>query len=250
MPIEWLVDYWNRAAEATLPFLKNRKVAVQQVFGGKTIYRRHGDKGLPDSSGWIQIKNAVQIKKWAQLHTYSFHAHLKGDKDTWFVMDVDGRTAEMFALVKLVALEMSKLLSRKNKKHLVKFSGSRGFHFMWSMGRVSPNWLSLRKEIRGYVTELEGILQKKYKTKFYAKLPKAKPILATSSTDRSLVRSILIDEQIVHKNGMIRSPYSVHPKTGLVSVPLKPSMILKFKPEYAKPKKVKIKKVLLPVNQP
>lgn len=249
MPIKWLVDYWDRAAEATLPFLADRKVAVQQVFNGKILYRRHGDKGLPDRSGWIQIENVTQIKEWARLHTYSFHAHLNGDKDVWFVMDIDGRSPQMFDLVKLVTLEMSRLLTRKKKKHLIKFSGHRGFHFMWSMGNITPNWLSLRGEIRSYAKGLEEILQKKYKSRFYAKLPKAKPILTTSSTDRSLVRSILIDEQIIHKNGMIRSPYSVHPKTGLVSVPLKPDALLKFKPEHAKPDKVKIKKISLPLNR-
>jgi len=248
MPIKWLVEYWNRAASATLPFLVNRKVAIQQVFDGKILYRRHGAKGLPDKIGWIEVNSVSDIKDWARLHTYSFHPHLNGDKDVWFVMDIDGRSPQMFELVKLVTLEMSKLLSRKKKKHLIKFSGNRGFHFMWSLGNITPNWLSLRKEIRGYAEELEEILQRKYKEKFYRLIPKTHPLVITSSTDPTHKKSILIDEQIVHKKGMIRSPYSVHPKTSLVSVPLKASEILSFKPEQARPGKVKIKKITLPRN--
>lgn len=241
MPIEWLVRYWDKAAAVALPFLKNRKVAVQQVFGRNIIYRRHGDKGLPDRSGWIRIQNTQQIKDWARLHTYSFHSHLLGEKDVWFVMDMDGRGDALWELTRLAASELSKLLARKKIRHLVKFSGRQGFHFMWSLGNIKPNWLSLRKQIRALAGELEITLQHKYASRFYKLIPKRNPIIVTSSTDRKFKRSILLDEQIVHKNGMIRSPYSVHPKTSLVSVPIKPAEILKFKKEFAQPDRVKPK---------
>ena len=248
MPILWLVKYWGRAANATLPFLKNRKVAIQQVFDKTIIYRRHGDKGLPDRSGWIQISTTQQIKQWAYLHAYSFHSHLNGDKDVWFAMDIDSRRDAAFPLTRIVTYEMSKLLTRKHIKHLIKFSGHRGFHFLWSLGNITPNWLSLRKHIRALAHELEPILEKKYSAKFHKLIPKSLPILATSSTDRRLARCILIDEQIVHKNGMIRSPYSVHPESGLVSVPLKLSQILRFDPRSAAPAKVHIRQLKLPRN--
>jgi len=257
MPIEWLVEYWNRAAGATLPFLVNRKVAVQQVFDGKILYRRHGAKGLPDKIGWIEIKSSQDILKWAYLHTYSFHPHLNGDPsassgrggDLWFVMDIDGRTSQAFELVKIATYEMSQLLARKKIKHLIKFSGNRGFHFLWSLGNITPHWLSLRKQIRSLAGELERILQTKHKNKFSRLIPKTSPIIITSSTDPIHKKSILIDEQIIHKNGMIRSPYSVHPKTGLVSLPLRASEILSFKPQDAKPEGVRIRKLKMPENK-
>ncbi len=248
MPIEWLVQYWQRAAKTTLPFLTNRKVAVQQMFDGKILYRRHGGKGLPDRIGWIEINSAADILKWARLHTYSFHPHLNGDRDLWFVMDIDGRIEKAFPLVQIAAYEMSRLLSGKTIKHLVKFSGNRGFHFLWSLGKTAPNWLSLRKRVRSWARELEKVLQAKYKGKFYHLIPKTDPIIVTSSTDKKHKKSILIDEQIIHKNGMIRSPYSIHPKTGLVSAPLRTNEILSFKPEQARPERVRIQKIGLPVN--
>ena len=249
MPIPWLVNYWEKAADATLPFLRNRKVAIQQVFDKNILYRRHGAKGLPDPSGWITLNTKSELLEWARLHTYSFHPHLKGSKDIWFVMDMDARIDKMFDLAKLAAFEMAKLLDKKKIKYLAKFSGNRGFHFMWSMGDVKPEWMKFRKQIRELAGELENILQKKYADKFYRLIPRKNPIIATSSTDKHLVKSILIDEQIIHKNGMIRSPYSVHPTTGLVSIPLTAIQILKFKRESALPAKIKIKLIVLPINK-
>ena len=231
-----------------LPFLRGRKVAIQQVFDKNILYRRHGAKGLPDKSGWITLNTKSELLEWARLHTYSFHPHLKGDGDIWFVMDMDARTNKMFDLTKLAAFEMAKLLDKRKIKYLVKFSGNRGFHFMWNMGDVKPQWMKFRKQIRELAGELETILQKKYADKFYRLIPRKNPIIATSSTDRRLAKSILIDEQIIHKNGMIRSPYSVHPGTGLVSVPLTGNKILKFNRDSAIPTKVKIHKISLPVN--
>lgn len=244
MPIGWLVKYWDKAAVVVLPFLKDRKVAVQQVFGKQTIYRRHGDKGLPDRSGWIRISSVKEIKEWGRLHAYSFHSHLLGDKDVWFVMDMDGRDEKLWELTKLAASELAKILTRKKIKFLVKFSGRQGFHFMWSLGNITPNWLSLRKQLRQFAGELEITLQHKYANRFYKLIPHRNPIIVTSSTDRKFKRSILIDEQIIHKNGIIRSPYSIHPKTGLVSVPVKPSAIMRFKKSMAEPIKVKPKPIL------
>jgi len=238
MPIDWLVKYWGVAAPKTLPFLKNRKIAVQQVFGKQIIYRRHGDKGLPDKSGWIGINNIKEIKEWARLHTYSFHAHLLGDKDVWMVLDMDGRDEKLWDLTKLAAHELAKILTKHKIKYLVKFSGRQGFHFIWSLGKITPNWLSLRKQLRQLAGELEIVLQSKYADKFYQIIPKRNPIIVTSSTDKKFKRSILIDEQIIHKNGMIRSPYSIHPKTDLVSLPIKPTSILRFNKSSAQVERV------------
>lgn len=249
MPPKWLITYWAKAAAATLPFLKYRKVAVQQVFDQNIIYRRHGDKGLPDKTGWIQIKNIKDIQAWANLHAYSFHSHLHGEKDTWFVMDIDGRRDNIFPLTRIVAYELSKLLTKQGIKSLIKFSGHRGFHFLWSLGKVTPNWLRLRKQLRQYVAELNPILEKNYSAQFRKYIPRSLPILATSSTDKALTKCILVDEQIIHKNGMIRSPYSIHPSTGLVSVPLASTQLLRFNPASAAPSRVKIRNIKLPLNR-
>ena len=124
MPIAWLVDYWKKAAPATLPFLRGRKVAVQQKFGPNILYRRHGGKGLPDKIGWIEINSTADIMAWARLHTFSFHPHLNGNPlassgrrgDVWFVMDIDSRADTAFKLAKIVAYEMSRLLDKKNAR--------------------------------------------------------------------------------------------------------------------------------------
>ena len=139
-------------------------------------------------------------------------------------------------------------LDKKKIKYLLKFSGNRGFHFIWSLGNVKPDWLKFRKQIRQFAAELETILQTKHADKFYKIIPKKNPIITTSSTDKATAKSILLDEQIIHKNGMIRSPYSVHPATGLVSIPLTITQLLKFNRASALPAKIKIRKTNLPVN--
>lgn len=248
MPEKWLIDYWRKAAEATLPFLKNRRVAIQQVFNTNIIYRRHGEKGLPHTRGWITIKNEEEILEWAYLHTYSFHPHLLGEEDTWFVIDVDGRNPDQFELTKIAAYELSQILERHRTKYLIKFSGGNGFHFMWSLGNERPNWLSFRKTIRIYAKELEMVLQENHAQKFHSLIPRNHPLVVTSSSDQEHRQSILIDEQIIHKNAVVRSPYSIHPKTKLVSLPLISNEILGFKANLASLDKIKPKPVKLPIN--
>ncbi len=248
MPAPWLVDYWQGMAEVTLPFLRGRKVAVQQVFDGNVVYRRHGGKGLPTSRGWIRINSIDELMAWVHLHTYSFHPHLLGEKDSWFVIDVDGRDGHSLEITKIVSLEMSNLLTKKGLKHLIKFSGGNGFHFMWSIGHNRPNWLSFRKTIRKLAAELEPILEKKYQNQFRSHIPKSSPLIITSSSDRAHAKSILLDEQIIHKSAVVRSPYSIHPKTGLASVPLTLDQLDGFTTDLAQLKNVKPNPVTLPLN--
>ena len=183
MPIEWLVRYWDKAAGPVLPFLRDRKVAVEQIFDHKTILRRHGNRGLPDRSGWIRIAEESQIKDWARWHVYSFHPHMNGDKDVWLVIDIDGRSEAAFDLTKTTAYEMSRLLSGKRLPHLVKFSGNRGFHVLGSLGYITPNWLSLRRAVRTLTRELEDILQAKHRAEFYDRIPKKSPALTNDPVD-------------------------------------------------------------------
>ena len=79
MPIEWLVDYWQKMAGLTLPYLKGRRIAIEQKFDHQVVYRRHRKmrRGKPNI-GWIYIKSKKEVLDWARQHTYSFHTHLEG----------------------------------------------------------------------------------------------------------------------------------------------------------------------------
>ena len=252
MPIAWLLKYWEKMAEVTLPYLINRPIALQQKFDHQIIYRRHGEK-----TRWIRIKNKDEIIDWGRQHTFSFHPHLLGDHDLWFIMDLDRRGKLMSEdCLKLATYKMAELLEDLNLKYLLKFSGSRGYHFLFSWGRkptkISSDYWTLQRKLIQYLTStLEERIQKsKDKAKFYAHLRPKDKIFTTNSQDEKQKESILIDEAIVHKNGMIRSPYSVHPETLLVSLPLTKENLFKFEPRReAKPDKIEPKKVPLPENK-
>jgi len=251
MPLPWLLHYWEKMAEVTLPYLKDRKIALQQKFDSSIIYRRHGIK-----TRWIYIKNKDDIIEWARQHTFSFHPHLLGEKDLWFIMDIDRRGKRMSdECLKLATYNMSELLEELGLKYLLKFSGSRGYHFLFSWGEkpskiFNDYWTLQRKLIRYLANLLEDKVQKStHKNKFLKCLRSGEKIFTTNSADETQKESILVDEAIVHKNGMIRSPYSIHPETSLVSIPLSKDQILKFDISMAKPEKIKPQKINLPINK-
>lgn len=48
------------------------------------------------------------------------------------------------------------------------------------------------------------------------------PAITTGSADRENPNALLFDEYILKDNANFRVPYSIHPRTGLVNVPLNP----------------------------
>jgi len=241
MPLEWLVDYWQAKAELTLPFLKGRATGMQLVFGNKVIFQRHEPDGT-----FVVIDDRAELLKWARQHCYSFHPHLE-DGVLVFALDIDRRHEAMpFDLAQYAAGEMSGLLTDLAVAHLLKFSGKRGFHFFWGFARTDLEvasggdiWEFCRATIRYLRDHLEERLRRGPRhEEFYRVLPANGPITITNSADREHERSLLLDENIVHAMGSLRSPWSVHPESGLVSLPLVPEELADFRPEEATPSNV------------
>lgn len=232
MPLKWLIDYWDQAAEYTLPFLRHRPVALQQKFDGQIIYRRH-DQGKQ----WIRVENKKELMDWARQHTFSFHPHLKGDKDFWFVMDIDKQRKD-FSQKKLLAIteQMAEIFEKNDLKYLLKYSGGRGFHFMFEITNMKQRRFDQEKKL---IQLLRDQLEEE--------LGKKEPLTTTDSHSKKI--PVLIDKNIIHKKGMIRSPYSIHPKTELVSGPLKKEELKDFKESDFRPKKIELKKISLPKNR-
>ncbi len=231
MPLKWLVEYWDRAAEYTLPFLRDRKVALQQKFDGQIIYRRH-KKGKE----WIRVESKRELMEWARQYTFSFHPHLKGRKDFWFVMDID-KQKKSFSQKKLLEIteQMAEIFEENKLRYLLKYSGGRGFHFLFEIINTKQRRFDQEKKLiqllRDQLEEERG---------------NSEPVTTTSSQDKSI--PVLIDKNIIHKKGMIRSPYSIHPQTELVSGPLEKEELKDFKESDFRPKKIELKKVSLPKN--
>jgi len=238
MPIPWLMDYWDAKADEVLPYLKGRPVALELKFEDRAIFRRRQTGGL-----FIRVQTRADVLRWARQHCYSFHPHL-ADGWLYFVLDIDRRDASVpFELASVAAAEMAALLDEASVKFALKFSGRRGYHFYWGLdpteaaeaGDGEP-WPFERRLIRGLRDRLEQRLQAgPNRDQFYRHLHSDDPITVTNSADAEHGRSLLLDENIVHVNGSMRSPWSIHPESGLVSLPLRPDELSGFRPDSATP---------------
>jgi len=95
-------------------------------------------------------------------------------------------------------------------------------------------WSFERGIIRFLRARLEERLQAGgHRADFYRILREGDPITITNSADREHDRSLLLDENIVHEMGSLRSPWSVHPQSNLVSLPLAPAELATFRREDA-----------------
>ena len=256
------MEYWEAMAERTLPYLKERRIAVQQKFDGNILYRRHMpgtktgsrihkssssgvQKGNQDKisakkttkTRWIYIKNVDEIMEWARLHTYSFHTHLEGDKTTLFAMDLDKRSRKMdFNCMKISAFHMAEILEEKGINYLCKFSGGNGFHFLWEFDNEDIKGMRIFEVEQRIINRLAALCEDKIqrskdKKAFYEYIKKDDPIFILSSQDKDHPNSILMDEFILKRRGVIRSIYSVHPFTDWASKPVGKNKIFSFNPK-------------------
>jgi hypothetical protein len=62
--------------------------------------------------------------------------------------------------------------------------------------------------------------------------------ITTGSADRDNPHALLFDQYILKENANIRVPFSIHPGSGLVAVPLSREALMTFVPEMSDPKQV------------
>lgn len=146
-----------------------------------------------------------------------------------------------------------------------KFSGNKGFHigvpfeaFPEKIGNEKTRNMfpDAARRVAFYIKELikkplgEKIMQ--YEDNNFSKIvekTKENPNMITYHEKNELGDDIAklnaepflnIDTILISSRHLYRMPYSLHEKSGLVSVPLDPDAILDFKKEYADPKNIKI----------
>ncbi len=230
--------YYTAIAGRMLPFLCNRRVAVEQRFPGSDalVYRRHAESG--DRRRWITIHAENMLVDWARRYAVAFHAHLRPTgPGAWFVLDIDARDRPL-AMAQLAAHHAVALCAAADLDVLVKFSGSNGFHLMWEMP-------SLRGVGSGGIWTMERAIVDAIAAQVARRLavdPAAaslraavgdEPVIATSSQDPSATAGLLFDKQILKANVNIRVPYSIHPGSGLVALPIATKDLATFTPSAA-----------------
>jgi DNA primase len=117
-------DYYRQVADKIVPFLRGRRVVIEQRFPGskKIVYRRHAAGA--DAGDWIRIDSAESLVEWARQYAEAFHAHVRAEDDgAWFVLDIDSRELPTEA-AQLGAIYATDVLAEQGLEPLVKFSGA------------------------------------------------------------------------------------------------------------------------------
>jgi len=238
------VTYYSAVADLMVPFLRGRKVAVEQWFPEEAhpIYRRH--EGTGAERHWIAIRAAAAVIRWARQYAVSFHAHLKPDgPGCWFLLDIDARALPL-AMARLGALHALDLLDAAGLSALVKFSGANGFHLMWNFPSLSGlGGTSIWDFEQQIVVALAAVVEARLAVDPRARPIRAAvgpdaPLVATNSQDAAEKRALLFDRNILKENANVRVPYSLHAGTGLVSLPLDRAELVTFAEPMAAPEAV------------
>jgi DNA primase len=243
MPSEYL-DYYSSVADRMLPFLQGRKASIEQTFrdSEKPVYRRHEPGGGDDS--WIRIATRDDLLRWARQYGVAFHGHIRSDdRGAWFAIDIDSRELPT-EMARIAAIHAADVLTEQGLEPLVKFSGSDGFHLMWDVPDLAgidddELWELERAVVRVVACEVERRLETDpAAAPIRAAVGEGKSLIATGSADRENMEALLFDEYILKDAANFRVPYSIHPKTGLVAVPLDRDQLATFHPEDATPENV------------
>lgn len=183
---------------------------------------------------------------WARRHAIAFHAYIKADgPGTWFFLDIDSRElpTEMARLGVLHALD---LVDEQGLACLVKFSGADGFHLLWSMPDADTFgsrglWAFEQAIVQALADQVNLRLGGD---------PRAQPIREAVGPDGPLVTTnalredpreraaLLFDKLILKPSANARVPFSLHPATGLSSVPLTRGELESFTEALAEPERV------------
>ncbi|MGC8674639.1 MAG: DNA primase small subunit domain-containing protein [Thermoprotei archaeon] len=250
--------YYPKAGEFMLPYLKGRAVSVIKVFSGKSDpiqsvetlfvrYKKYKPKPVP-----IVIDNQDQLMDYVNDHCVDFIPYVNSlghDQPDYLILDLDAGDALKasetgFSTIKAVTESITQLLDDTRVNYIVKFSGSRGFQIWGALDNKDPILSSkpdifafyrlIAMRVRDFVEK--DLEQERSWIEKYGVEEVEWPI-TTSTVAKKEERSkqVLVDWSSMKPNGDARAPYSLHYKTGLVSLPISSKSIYQFKREYSDP---------------
>ncbi|MGC8812246.1 MAG: hypothetical protein ACP5O8_01510 [Candidatus Aenigmatarchaeota archaeon] len=232
-------QYYPFVLNTVFEFCKNRFIGFYCLFTEKRFFRRDF-KGKK-----IVLNSPKDLMFFINIHYIDVIpcVHRIGiERPDWLVVDIDPGPKVSWEKTKEVAEITYKIFDKLGLKPAIKFSGSRGFQ-VWSLIKefeipefYQPLVLKGKtKRERNYFTlfsDFVRIIQKE--------VDKEIPRITTSETLGKEEREdkILLDSASMKPLGLVRAPYSVHSKTGLVSLPLSLKEIKGFEPTDASTEKV------------
>jgi DNA primase len=256
----WLAKhYYRKAARLLLPFLKGRPISTVKLFSGKrdplretqpifVRYARYKPRPVP-----LTVDSAEHLMRLVFDHCIDFIPYIQRlgahEPDT-FVIDLDAGTALLehtraFEYLKFVTAQLRTLLLERDVSPMVKFSGSRGFQ-VWAhldnerLRGEGDLFRAYRNLAVGLQRALEARLQRErtdIRATFGDAIAPSDHPLTTSQVAHKAARSeqVLVDWSVLKPMGDVRAPFSMHYKTGLVSLPLSAEQLAEFDPTAADP---------------
>ena len=237
-------SYYQQVADRMAPYLGGRRVSIEHRYPGSPhiVFRRHPSGA--DTTQWIFIDEPQQIVDWVWQYAEGFHGHVRAeDGSAWFVLDIDARSLPL-AMARLATEYAAGVLEKQGLAPLAKFSGSNGFHLMWNVPDCqelsdAALWEIEQRVVTAVACEVERLLEADGAAEpIRTAVGPDKPLITTSSADREQRDGLLFDQLILKDNAPFRVPFSVHPKSGLVSVPLSMEALATFDPATATPEAV------------
>ena len=253
-------NYYPKAAEALIPFLKDRATSVVKIFSDESNpiskikplfvrYARYKPKPV-----FIRIAGEEELLRYVDAHAIDFipYVHkLDSLRPDWFILDLDAGYAfkdykRGFELLKIAAEKVVEVLEEHEIIPNIKFSGSRGVQIWAKLDNSklpSTDIFALYRKLAVAAQEkTEKKIQElpsKILEEFYSVVAEGKPV-TTSVVAKKEERAdqILIDWSSMKINGDVRAPFSIHYKTGLVSCPIERKRLLEFQVSEAEPEKV------------
>lgn len=239
----WLIvyrakEYYPKVARTILEFCKDRYVGFYALFTEKRFFRRDF-KGKK-----IVLRNLKDLMFFVNMHCIDIIpcVHRIGiERPDWLIIDIDPGPEVDFEKVKIATKVCFKICKELKLNPSIKFSGSKGFQ-IWSLIEdftlpedYNPLVLKTERRKRNYFSffaDMVRVIQREVDEEL--------PNLTTSETLEKEKRRnmILFDPSSMKPMGLVRVPYGVHSKSGLVSLPLNLKEIDEFKFEDARPEMV------------
>lgn len=229
--------YYPKVADAILEFCQDRMVGFYVVFTGKRFFRRNfrGRK--------ITIKNLKELMFYIDAHYIDVIpcVHRIGvDKPDWLVLDLDAGAEVSWLDIIRVSRATYQVMKQLGLNPVIKFSGSKGFQIWSLLDCPLPDWyqpLPLpgeTKRERNFFTLYSDLVRTVQKL-VDRKIPGITISVPVGKSQRA--DKILLDWASMKPLGLVRVPFGMHSKTGLISLPVSVSELERFRPEQATPER-------------
>lgn len=231
-------QYYPHVIDAMLEFCRDRWVSVFRLFTGRAwLQRKLGPR-------YITIKSPKDVQRWLDVHGIDFIPYIhrvESNRPDWLVIDFDAGEKVPVERTKQAVEAAHEVLSGYGIDPAIKFSGSRGFQ-IWAQFKphdlskdYKPKQLRTERRERNFFSFYADIVRFTE-----SRVAERLPGLTTAETAKKEARvdKVLFDASIIKPMGDVRAPYSMHFKTGLISMPLELKELKHFKFEQADPELV------------